>query len=335
MSGIPKSKRSESKLEALHRVYKVRKKLMEELFLTFALDGRRLEKRIEEYARTMQGTEDLDIVRKYITGGAKDFINFTIEHSRKNIFELCMKLARTLRAANTIWPSYASEFEDRRAKLTEALCICNELQEEIQFIADILPTDKNRYMQIVLDIEEIFKMVKELRRSDKRFLDDVRVNELVLHGYLEDLSMADRAKLRKKARDKKLSDGKRQEIGLGVMSGAIKAEQVPGLPEILDQSELLEDMSNGRDDNPNWDYSGTDMPIPDFRSSEEIAKGVKPPRSSHFSGRKNEYAKRPDLKRFKRAPEIQDIHSTEAVIDKSVVKAFLGDSPSAEKSSRT
>lgn len=331
MSGIPKSKRSESKLEALHKVYKVRKRLMEELFLTFALDGRRLEKRIEDYARTIQGVEDLNEVRKFITGGAKDFVRFAITKSRDSILDLCMRLARTLRAANTIWPSYASEFESRRAKLTEAMSLCNELQEEIQFIADILPTDKNRYMQIVLDIEEIFKMVKELRRSDKRFLNDVRVNELILHGYLEDLSMVDRAKLQKKAKEKKLSDEKRQEISLGVMSGAIKAAQVPGLPEILDQPEVLEDMSNGRDENPDWDYGGADMPIPDFRSSEEIAKGVKPPRANPFSKRKNEYAKRPDLKRFKRAPEIQDIHSTEAVIDKSVVKAFLGDSPNTEK----
>lgn len=46
---------------------------------------------------------------------------------------------------------------------------CNKLQDELQYIAETLPADKNKYMRIVLDIEALFKMIKSLRQADNRF----------------------------------------------------------------------------------------------------------------------------------------------------------------------
>ena len=47
---------------------------------------------------------------------------------------------------------------------------CNALQDELQYIAETLPADKNKYMAIVLEVETEFNWIKSLRQSDNRFL---------------------------------------------------------------------------------------------------------------------------------------------------------------------
>lgn len=84
--------------------------------------------------------------------------------------DLCCDIAQHLRGANTIWPTYRFEYKDRRGELNQALKCCNKLQDELQYIAESLPADKNKYMDIVLEVEALFNMIKALRQSDNRFL---------------------------------------------------------------------------------------------------------------------------------------------------------------------
>ena len=43
------------------------------------------------------------------------------------------------------------------------------LQDELQYIAEVLPADKNRFTGIVLELDHLFNTVKKLRQSDNRF----------------------------------------------------------------------------------------------------------------------------------------------------------------------
>ena len=47
---------------------------------------------------------------------------------------------------------------------------CNKLQDELQYIAEVLPADKNKYTNLVLEVQQLFDMIKKLRQSDNRFL---------------------------------------------------------------------------------------------------------------------------------------------------------------------
>ena len=58
----------------------------------------------------------------------------------------CQGIMEHLRAANTIWPTNISEFEERRLEMDRVLVSCNKLQDELQYIAETLPTDKNKFM---------------------------------------------------------------------------------------------------------------------------------------------------------------------------------------------
>ena len=100
----------------------------------------------------------------------EDFACWFIKRHRDRVDDLCCDIAQHLRGANTIWPTYRFEYKDRRGELNQALKWCNKLQDELQYIAESLPADKNKYMDIVLEVEALFNMIKALRQSDNRFL---------------------------------------------------------------------------------------------------------------------------------------------------------------------
>ena len=103
-----------------------------------------------------------------------DFSCWFIKRERDYVADLCRGIASHLRAANTIWPTYMNEFRERRLELDRAMMCCNQLQDELQYIAETLPADKNKYMAIVLDIDHLFNVIKALRQSDNRFLKHIK-----------------------------------------------------------------------------------------------------------------------------------------------------------------
>ena len=67
-----------------------------------------------------------------------------------------------------------SEFEERRLEMDRALVCCNKLQDELQYIAETLPADKNTFMNIVLEIQAEYETIKKLRQADNRFLKEIQ-----------------------------------------------------------------------------------------------------------------------------------------------------------------
>jgi len=143
MSGVRKSERGESRLEAQHVAYKLRKMIVKELLTDF-------------------GTKN------------NTMPEWLIEEERKRVLNLVQSISAHLRAANTIWPDYMVEFTERRLQMDKALECCNMLQDELQAIVEMVPADKNRYTQIVLEIEKEFNLIKRLRQSDNRFLKNLK-----------------------------------------------------------------------------------------------------------------------------------------------------------------
>ena len=170
MSNIPKSKRSESKLEALHRAYELRRKITVELMATFGYSQRKFEEYVNKMTSYIQDAEERAAMSKVIREVQDNFNSWFIRRERDRVADFCQGITEHLRAANTIWPMNISEFEERRLEMDRALICCNKLQDELQYIAETLPADKNKYMNIVLEVQAEFDMIKKLRQSDNRFL---------------------------------------------------------------------------------------------------------------------------------------------------------------------
>lgn len=143
MSGVRKSERTESRLDAQHEAYKLQKEMVFELMQDF-------------------GTKK------------NNMPDWLIAKERDRVLDLTRGISAHLRAANTIWPDYMIEFTERRLQMDKALECCNMLQDELQAIVEMVPADKNRYTQYVLRIEKIFNMIKKLRQKDNRFLKTIK-----------------------------------------------------------------------------------------------------------------------------------------------------------------
>ena len=83
-------------------------------------------------------------------------------------------LTSNLRMANTIFPdsklpTFIAELNERRVCMDRALGACNVLQDELQYIAEAVYADKNKFTALTLDIEALFNKIKAIRQADNRF----------------------------------------------------------------------------------------------------------------------------------------------------------------------
>lgn len=174
MSSIPKSKRGESKLEALHKAYQIRTRILQELMLTFGYSERKQEQHLDKVTSYIRNAEEREAQKTKLRERENEFHNWIIEKEREDILKPCKAIVTHLTRANSIYPSYMPEFLERRLEMDRALADCNELQQELQYIAEVLPSDKNKFMNIVLEVDALHGMIKKLRQSDNRFLQHLK-----------------------------------------------------------------------------------------------------------------------------------------------------------------
>ena len=105
---------------------------------------------------------------------AERFNIWLVKQECRTVADTAAELTGSLRSANTIYPSYMSEFTERRNYMNKALAACNVLQDELQFIADAVYADKNKFTALALDIEALFRKIKSVRQADNRFLKNIK-----------------------------------------------------------------------------------------------------------------------------------------------------------------
>ena len=160
------SKRNES-FEALRDAVIIRKRIMNALkFLSLKAQKRAENLRINfEHADT---PEQCNSLKEEIY--AEKFNQWLIKEECRTVASISAELSGSLRSANTIWPTYMSEFTERRNYMNKAMAACNVLQDELQYTAEAVYADKNKFTALILDIAALFKKIKSVRQADNRFL---------------------------------------------------------------------------------------------------------------------------------------------------------------------
>ena len=153
MSDIKKSERTESKLQTVHNAYKIRTAVTKLAENNFYFDLNKINEVVEENTKSITDEKLKEKAKKRI------YQYFNNQH---------------LRIANRIFPTYMSEFEERRLELDKAMSCCNILQDELQYAGECLYADLNRFTYIVIEIQKEFNMIKKLRQTDNRFLKDIK-----------------------------------------------------------------------------------------------------------------------------------------------------------------
>lgn len=169
MSDIKKNNRKESKLQAIHDAYKIRTAVTILAEHNFYMTLSKVEDKV---SKTIAGRTEAD--KKLIRNNMYNFYRRQINRITDKVIKNASDIAEHLAKANTIYPTYMSEFEERRLEMDRALECCNALQCELQYAAECLYSDKNKYTNLVLDIQKEFNAIKKLRQSDNRFLKEIK-----------------------------------------------------------------------------------------------------------------------------------------------------------------
>lgn len=167
---IPKHERTPSRLEAQHLARKISLEITSELARTFGYSKAKFEKHVETMTKYLPPGPDREQAAAQIREQEQDFNLWLIEQERKRMYDLSREIPLHLRAANSIWPSCQMELDARRLELDRAIAACWKLQDELQYVAEAIPADFNKYTGIVLEIDKLVAYIKNLRKSDaKRF----------------------------------------------------------------------------------------------------------------------------------------------------------------------
>lgn len=161
---IPKHERSPSKLEAQHMSRKINLDINTELARNFGFSEKKFEEHIEAITKAIPPGPDREQKVQQIREAEREFYLWLIDEERRIVHDLSRKIPLNLRGANSIWPNCQDEFNARRLKLDFAIAACNELQEELQYVAESIPADINRYTRIVLEIDKLVSYIKNLRK---------------------------------------------------------------------------------------------------------------------------------------------------------------------------
>jgi len=149
MSEIKKSERKESKLQTIHNAYMIRMAVTNLAENNFYITFSKIEEKINN---RIKGLDEKEQIR--IKENMYKFYRNQINRVSDNVIELATGISRHLRIANTIFPTYMSEFEERRIEMDRAMACCNALQDELQYAGECLYADLNKYMNLVLEFKK-------------------------------------------------------------------------------------------------------------------------------------------------------------------------------------
>lgn len=163
---MSKSNKNEG-FETLRDAILIRKKVTNVLRVLFLQSQKRIEN-LEATLANAKTDEEILNTKEAIREGRFNF--WLIEEECKTVAQTALNLTGSLRTANTIWPAYMAEYTERRVYMDRALGACNVLQDELQYIAEAVYADKNKFTALVLEIEALFNKIKSVRQADNRFL---------------------------------------------------------------------------------------------------------------------------------------------------------------------
>ena len=168
-------KRNISKMEFYHNAIKLRLMITEFLLKDFGIKSRR---RNLEFAKDVYDIEDEDVEEIENILSAYDlknsfidnFPSWLIDKERDYFMDLLRSLMKNICSANTIHITNKEEYYMRRNYQTQAICDCENLLQEMQYIIYVTHPNVEKYMPYVDIIEKEIALLKGWRKSDNKIM---------------------------------------------------------------------------------------------------------------------------------------------------------------------
>ena len=179
---VPKNKRKPSPFQTPIEMMKLRDEVTAMLFKNFGYSDKRFEKQVERFRKMHEKScKNIDEVVENFKIKQRAIHEWYIERERNIIHTIVQRIDSEFKQANSIYPSKTPAFEqeyiERRIHLDKAIASCYELIGELEHIVRTLPVDKNKFCSLEDAIDNQIKLFKGVRKSDNRFLKEIRKQE--------------------------------------------------------------------------------------------------------------------------------------------------------------
>ena len=182
MSGVPKSRREQHDFVASHKLHDIRRAITELAVNDFGYDKQRLERKIQKFEDSLVGLDDdmkQNVVARIRKKNESFYADF-VEEETKETRDILRKAVFEFELGNSIFPSGETkleEYKERRLHLDNAVGWMNCLKQELQYIAETLPGDKNRYVAAIEEIMAEISLIKGVRRAANKYLKPDKKNK--------------------------------------------------------------------------------------------------------------------------------------------------------------
>ena len=162
-------------MEFYHNAIKLRLMITEFLLKDFGIKSRR---RNLEFAKDVYDIDDEDLSEiedilsaYYIKNSFIDnFPSWLIDKERDYFMDLLRDLMKNICSANTIHITNKEEYYLRRNYQTQAICDCENLLQEMQYVIYVTHPNVEKYMPYVDIIEKEIALLKGWRKSDNKIM---------------------------------------------------------------------------------------------------------------------------------------------------------------------
>ena len=140
-------------MEFYHNARKLREEIIKMLLRDFG---------VRDKIRKIRTEENLEVTI------IEEYPSWIITSLRDNIVRILRDLIANITAGNTIYPVNADELRLRRHYQDMAIVNCEQLLQEIQFCADILPVKLEKFLPYADTIEFEIQLLKGWRKSSNK-----------------------------------------------------------------------------------------------------------------------------------------------------------------------
>jgi hypothetical protein len=191
MSSVPKNRRRVSPFQTPIEILKLRNEVTALIARDFGFSERRFKKQLQEIRRqNINSVCDIDEFMVETEAKLRDFYKWYISEEKAYVLNMMKSIQSEFRQANSIYPSDKTfackeEYIERRMHLNRAICSCQELIGELQYIATSVPSNLNQYVNLDEQIQKVMSMIKGVRSSDNRFNAVIKkqINEYNLNNF--------------------------------------------------------------------------------------------------------------------------------------------------------
>ena len=173
MSNVPKSKRKKTDFETTKTMHQLRADITQMIMLDFGYDPEKYQKMIEKFKVRFQNLPNNEEIVGRMQTKHDSFYSQFIYKETEIILDIWQKIVSEFEMGNTLFPSGVAlmeEYKERRIHFDRCIGYLHSLRLELQFIAETLPVNINKYENIAERIKQLVAMVKGVRQSSNRFL---------------------------------------------------------------------------------------------------------------------------------------------------------------------